>query len=88
MTETGDAALAFSYRAAIAIGSGYLTARLAPSAPMRHAIILGGIGMALATLGLVGAMTMEMGPLWYPAALVITALPLAWIGGVLARRRS
>jgi hypothetical protein len=88
MTETSDAALAFSYRAVIAIGSGYLTARFAPSAPMKHAIILGMIGMALAMLGLIGAMTMKMGPLWYPAALVITALPLVWIGGALARHRA
>ncbi|MGH6614462.1 hypothetical protein [Sphingomonas sp.] len=88
MTETSDAALAFSYRAVIAIGSGYLAARLAPSAPMKHAIILGMIGMTLATLGLIGAVTMKMGPLWYPAALVITALPLAWIGGALAHRRA
>ncbi|MES2058632.1 MAG: hypothetical protein V4564_22025 [Pseudomonadota bacterium] len=88
MTDASDNALAFAYRALIAIGSGYITARLAPSAPMKHAIILGAIGTVLATLGLIGAMIVKLGPLWYPAALVVTALPLAWIGGALARRHA
>jgi len=29
---------------------------------------------------------MHLGPSWYPIALVITALPCAWLGGVLHRK--
>jgi len=37
-------------------------------------------------LSLAGAIaTMELGPDWYPIALVLTALPCAWLGGVLHR---
>ena len=86
MTEPGDNALALAYRIGIATFSCYVAARLAPAAPMRHALILGAIGMALATLGLVAATVMNIGLLWYPVALVVTALPCAWVGGALARR--
>ncbi len=30
----------------------------------------------------------EFGPHWYPLALVATALPCAWAGGLLHRKRS
>jgi hypothetical protein len=28
----------------------------------------------------------KLGPLWYPALLVVTALPCTWLGGKLSRR--
>jgi len=37
--------------------------------------------------GIVGAMMVELGPKWYPIAIVVTALPCAWLGGVLFRLR-
>lgn len=80
MTETSDNLLALSYRVLLAIASGWVTARLAPSAPMKHALVLGGIGTALSALGLLGAMQAGFGPLWYPALLVVVALPAAWLG--------
>ncbi|MEX0956580.1 MAG: hypothetical protein WDZ83_15385 [Rhizobiaceae bacterium] len=86
MEETGDNLLALSYRIVIGILSGYIAARLAPHAPMRHAIILGVIGTALSLLGLIAATQADLGPVWYPALLVIVALPCAWIGGKLYRK--
>jgi hypothetical protein len=86
MNEPGDNVLALSYRIAIAIASCYVTGRLAPWAPMRHALILGGIGFVLSSLGAVAAANMNLGPIWYPIALVAVTLPCAWIGGTLARR--
>lgn len=74
-------ALALSYRLVYGVGSGYLAARLAPSAPMRHALAVGGIGLLLTIVGGIGAMVAKVGPLWYPLALVVTALPCAWLGG-------
>jgi hypothetical protein len=74
------------YRMLFAVGGCYLAARLAPSAPMRHALILGGIGLVLSLLELFAAIVMPTpGPLWYPALLVLAAVPCAWIGAKLYR---
>lgn len=79
-------ALALGYRCVIAVIGGWLTARLAPSAGERHATILGLIGLALGTLGVVATWNLNYGPHWYPIALAATALPCCWLGGRLARR--
>jgi hypothetical protein len=51
---------------------------------MLHALVLGGIGLLLSTLG---AITMgRMGPAWYSIALIATALPCAWVGAKLVRK--
>jgi hypothetical protein len=75
--------LATVYRTAYGIAGSYLAARLAPDRPMRYAMILGFIGLALSTLG--AAATWNTGPAighqWYPLALVALALPSAWLGG-------
>ena len=81
--------LAALYRSAIVVAGCWLTARLAPSRPMRHALILGAIGFVLALVGLVATTQIEgMGPLWYPAALVVSALPCAWLGGRLRAEKT
>jgi len=85
MYDTGLLLLALVYRCVYGVLGSYLAARLAPHAPMKHALILGGIGFVLAILGAVGAAAMNMGPNWYPIMLVVTALPCAWIGGKLYR---
>lgn len=87
MNETGDNLLALGYRTIYAIFGSYLVARLAPHHPMKHALISGAIGFVLSLLGVFAAMQMNLGPMWYPVALVITALPCAWIGGLLHGRR-
>ena len=86
MHETGLNLLALSYRLPIGVLGGFIAAALAPHAPMRHALILGWIGLGLSTAGAMGAISMDVGPSWYPIALVITALPCAWLGGALHRR--
>jgi hypothetical protein len=80
--------LALAYRSAITIEAAWLTARIAPSAPMRHAIVLGLIGTALGVLGVVLTWNLNLGPHWYPIALAVTALPLCWLGGRIAARRA
>jgi ABC-type xylose transport system permease subunit len=53
---------------------------------MRHALILGAIGFVVSLAGAITATTMvDLGPAWYPIALVLTALPCAWLGGALHR---
>lgn len=44
---TGQAVLALSYHLAYAFGGCYLAARLAPSRPVVHAMVLGGIGVLM-----------------------------------------
>jgi len=80
-------ALATAYRIVYTVAGGYITARLAPHAPVRHALILGVIGLVPGVGGVMVAIAKpELGPLWYPIALVLTGLPCAWLGGVLLHR--
>ncbi len=75
-------AFATFYRCLAAVAGGYTTARLAPSAPVMHAIILGVIGTIPAIAGVV--MMWSYGHHWYPIALAVTALPCCWLGGKIA----
>lgn len=85
MYDTSLCLLALSYRIIYGIVGGYITASLAPRHPMRHALALGAVGFVLSVAG---AVTMrEFGPTWYSVALVLTALPCAWLGGALHRCR-
>ena len=89
MWDNGLNALALSYRVAYTVFGGWLTARLAPRNPLKHAVILGAIGTVPAILGVFGAMAMKMGPVWYPIGIVVTGLPSCWLGGrFFVRRRS
>ena len=84
MFDPGLNFLALVYRCVYAVLGSYLAARLAPIAPMRHAMALGYLGFVLSTAGAIAAATaVKLGPLWYPIALVVTTLPCAWLGGVL-----
>jgi hypothetical protein len=78
--------LALSYRLVYTVFGSYLTARLAPRAPMRHVWIYGAIGLVLGTVGAIATIPLHLGPAWYPIALAVTALPCAWVGGVLYAR--
>ncbi|WP_292896873.1 hypothetical protein [Nitratireductor sp.] len=79
MVDPEDGLLALGYRIPIAILGCYLTARFAPYAPIAHALVLGGIGVVLSTLGAIAMW--EMGMHWYPISLILISLPCAWIGG-------
>ncbi len=75
------ALLASSYRFIISVGGAWLTARLAPNRPMRHAMILGGVGVVLGSLGAIATWNQGLGPHWYPISLVVLAIPQCWLGG-------
>src|SRR5262245_2526024 len=66
-----QAVLGTSYRVIIGIAGAWLTARLAPNKPMKHAIILGCIGAALGLVGVVATWNKELGPGWYSVAHVV-----------------
>ena len=75
------ALLATSYRIVISVGGAWLTARLAPDKPMKHAMILGYVGSALGLVGVVATWNLGLGPRWYPIALTVLAIPQCWVGG-------
>jgi hypothetical protein len=80
--------LATSYRIVISIGGAWLTARLAPAKPMKHALILGLVGTVLGLVGVVATWNRGLGPRWYPIALAVLAIPQCWVGGKLYEMRS
>jgi len=71
--------LALVYRGIYTVASGYLTAALASSHPMRHAIMLGIVGVAVIILGSIA--NWERSAAWYPIALILITLPCTWLGG-------
>lgn len=75
--------LATVYRTFYSVVSGYIVARLAPYRPLEHALIGGCIGLVLSTAGAVATWNSGLGPHWYPVALIVLALPSAWLGGKL-----
>lgn len=86
MYSTGLLLLALGYRCVYGIMGSYVTALLAPRNPMRHVMVGAVIGLVLSTGGVIAAMNRDLGPIWYPIALLVTALPCAWLGGILHRR--
>jgi hypothetical protein len=88
MYEPALNALALSYRIVYGVLGGAIVAHLAPRAAMRHAMILGVIGTAVATAGAVVTITQyDLGPSWYPIALAVAALPTTWLGAKWEERR-
>ena len=77
---------AFIYRTLLSIAGGYLTARLAPSRPMTHALALGTIGLIFCTVAATVLIPMNISPTWYPIALALVAVPSGWLGGKLAEK--
>ncbi|HKV63574.1 MAG TPA: hypothetical protein VJO16_16835 [Candidatus Acidoferrum sp.] len=85
----GALLLATIYRTVYGVLSSYITARLAPYRPMLHALIGGFIGLAVSAAGAVTTWNKgpAFGPHWYPLALVVLALPTAWVGGMLRMKQ-
>ncbi len=80
--------LAIAYRTIFTVAGGYVAAVLAPSRPMRHAVILGILGTVIGALAAIATIPMNLSPAWYPIALVVLALPSSWLGGRLYEQRS
>jgi hypothetical protein len=81
----GTLLLATLYRTTYGVFGSYLTARLAPSRPMFHAMVLGALGFAVSVLGAAATWNAgpAFGPHWYPVALIVLAVPTAWAGAKL-----
>jgi hypothetical protein len=79
-------ALATAYRVLYGIVGCYITARLAPDRSMRHALVLGAIGVVLSIAGAIALG--DRGPAWYSLAVIAMSMPCAWAGAKLWIRRS
>ncbi len=80
--------LALMNRLVFAVVGGFVTARLAPSWPMRHAIVLGSIETVMSVpFVLINWNKPEFGPHWFALGVVLTCLPLAALGGMLGAKR-
>ncbi|HUX43874.1 MAG TPA: hypothetical protein VMV57_03895 [Terracidiphilus sp.] len=81
----GALLLATAYRTVYGVAGSYLTAMLAPQRPMLHALVLGFLGLCATVAGTLATWNKgpEYGPHWYPIALIVLALPTAWVGGKL-----
>jgi len=71
--------LTLAYVFVFAVIGCYLTARLAPHSPMRHALILGALGLVF---NIVGTVTQwHTAPTWYHVVALTLVMPAAWLGG-------
>jgi hypothetical protein len=78
-------ALMQAYVFVYAVFGCWLTARLAPNRPMRHAIVLGLLGLAF---NLVGTTLMwAQAPAWYHLVALVLVMPAAWLGGRIRERQ-
>ncbi len=77
--------LATAYRTVYGVVSSYIAARLAPNRPVMHALVLGMLGFVVCIVGAVATWNKgpAFGPHWYPVALIVLAIPTAWVGGKL-----
>ena len=82
--------VATAYRTIYGVIASYVAARLAPSEPMMHALVLGMLGFVVSIAGAVVTWNMgpAYGPHWYPVVLIILAIPTAWVGGRLFTMRA
>jgi hypothetical protein len=79
--------LATFYRTVYTIIGGYVTAMLAPQKPMMHVMILAILGLISSIVALVTTWNMDLGPHWYPIALLVLSVPSVWLGGKLQQGR-
>jgi hypothetical protein len=84
--STGLILFVLGYRALYSLIGCYLTAKLAPQKPMKHALYLGVLGLVISSIGAVAAS--HLGPVWYGWTLAAISLPIAWLGGKLYEIRS
>lgn len=84
LTSTPYLLLTQAYVALFAIAGCYLCARLAPHSPMRHALILGALGLAFNIFGSYSRWADV--PVWYHVVALTLTMPYAWMGGRLRER--
>ncbi len=51
---------------------------------MGHALVAGVLGLVVSIAGAIAQW--DLGSHWYPIAIVLTAVPYSWLGGVMHRK--
>lgn len=79
-------ALTVAYVALFAVIGGWIAALLAEVRPVAHALAVGGM---IFIFGLYGSLAdWSAAPAWYHVVLLVLVIPCAWLGGIVAARRS
>ena len=84
VTDTTVLVLSSLSVAVFAIGGCYLAARMAPDRPLRHALVLGVLGLVFQLSML--PMTLGTVPAWYLVGNLVLVMPYAYAGGWLRER--
>jgi len=84
LTSTPLLLLTLLYVGAFATAGCYLCARLAPSRPMRHALILGALGLLMSAV--VVSQTWNETPAWYNLVGLATTMVWGYLGGLMRER--
>ncbi|MFL5582219.1 MAG: hypothetical protein ACJ8AO_17770 [Gemmatimonadaceae bacterium] len=74
-----------AYVGVYAVFGCWLAARLAPTRPMLHALVLGGLGLVLNVVGTI--QRWDYAPVWYHALALALVMPYAWAGGRIRERQ-
>jgi hypothetical protein len=85
VTDPAALVLVCAYVAAFGILGCYVTARLAPSRPLFHALVLGGIALAMSIP--VTVMAWNDTPAWFNVYNLLAVMPYAYLGGRLRERQ-
>jgi hypothetical protein len=72
--------LMMGYVGVFAVGGCYLAARLAPSRPMIHALVLGALGLLFTGYNTI-VVFWDTAPAWFHVASLLLVMPYAWLGG-------
>jgi hypothetical protein len=74
------------YSTVFATAGAWLTARLAPGRPLRHALVLGALGLVLAVP--VTITHWDTAPVWFHLTTLALTMPAAWVGGMMVERKA
>ena len=85
VTSTAWLLAMLAYVFVFAVIGCWLTARLAPERPMRHALILGALGLLFNIAGT--AAMWNTAPAWYHLTALLLVMPAAWLGGRIRERQ-
>jgi hypothetical protein len=67
------------YVMVFAVAGCYLAALMAPHSPMKHALVLGVLGLIFNVVGI--AARWEAAPAWFNILSLLLVMPYAWMGG-------
>ena len=78
--DTRAIILVLAYRGIYTIFAGFIIAKLAPSKPILHAIILGAIGIIITVLATTEPSFSDKAPLWFGYTMAAITIPCLWLG--------